>query len=69
MINANTDFIKFLHDDKKVFILYKVLEIYFENDYHKYISFWDFSAKLNNAIDEKGLKDFNSFDDLKNLLI
>lgn len=68
MINANTDFIKFLHDDKKVFILYKVLEIYFETDYHKYLSFWDFSTKLNDKLDEKALKNFKSFDDLKELL-
>ena len=68
MINANTDFIKVLHDDRKVFILYKVLEIYFETDHHKYLSFWDFSLKLNKAIKDKGLENFTNFDYLKELL-
>lgn len=68
MINANTVFIKFFKDDKKVFILYKVLEIYFETDYHKFLSFWDFLKKFNNALDGKALKNFKNFDDLKELL-
>ena len=68
MINANTDFIKVLKDDKRVFILYKVLEIYFETDYHKYLSFWKFSEKINNALKGKALENFKSFDDIKELL-
>ena len=68
MINANTNLIKLLKDDKRLFIFYKVLGIYFETAYHKYLSFWDFSEKINNALDEKALENFKSFDDIKELL-
>ena len=68
MINANTNLIKLLKDDKRLFIFYKVLEVYFETDYHKYLSFWDFSEKINNTLCERTLENFKSLDDLKELL-